>query len=186
MSEKHKKLRFFFKKVFFIEMFPWKHREQLGQPGRNFYDKKPNFSRSTFKHNTKTTKVSERYKMFLGTRRLRFWQHGRKNFKKWPKDSSSKSKNTRRKLLFSNKKISSVCSCEISDFSFGYPAKLWSTKGWNVVARNPNVMKRPLFIQKTFSSLNWSYGHVKGNVNNSTYEFFSAGSWSVFAQCPKL
>ena len=87
-SERRKKPKIFLRKVFFFEMFQLKQTKQFGQHRRNFHEKRPNFSRSTFKHDTKNTMFSNRYKVFLGTQRMRFWQHGRKNINIWPKNFS--------------------------------------------------------------------------------------------------
>ena len=84
ISEILRKTSSFYRKVFLFEMFLWKHREQFGEPGRNFSDNGPNFSWSTLKQVTKNTIFLNRYKVFLGTRRMRVWQHGRINFNNWP------------------------------------------------------------------------------------------------------
>ena len=146
-----------------------KHRRQYGQPRRNFHDKRPNVSRSTFKHDLKNTIFWNRYDMFVGTRRIRFWQHGRKNFNNWPKDFSSKSENNRRNLhFFKQYYFSSNCSFEHLECSFENPGKNQSTKGWKIVPRSPKVMKRPLYNKKTFFLYNWFHRHVIGSVDSST------------------
>ena len=171
--------------MFFFELFLWKHREQFGQSGRTFSDNGPNFSWSTLKHVTKNTFFSNRYKVILGTRRMRFGNTAEQISTIGQKTLSQNPKTIKGNYIFS-KKITFLQFVPLNT--------------WNVAWRNPERIRRQK-VEKMYLEVRMSWReHYKFKKHFSLklvpwtrnrqlwqlYEFFLAGSWSFFGQFPKL
>ena len=119
-----------------------------------FPPKKQSFSRWTSELDTKNAYFSKRHKLFLGTRRMRFWQHGRNIFKNWPKNFSSKSEIDKKTMTLSEKILfSNWCRGHVK-CSFDRLAKFFWQKAEKFYLSVHNCWKKWKFFPGIFLPLN--------------------------------
>ena len=121
--------------------------------------------------------------MFLGTRKVRFWQRRWKTLNNWPKVFSSQTENDEKISIFQEKRFSILFSWTHRVQFRKLRIKL-NGKSLKIFISNTENDERTTILSKVFILFKMVLGHVKFSFD-IPYIFLPAGSGKFFTQCPQ-